>query len=236
MRSTFVKICGITRPDDAQRALALGAGAIGLNFVAGPRKISAVDAAEILAAISAGSSVVALIHVPDSATVAGLATILDSPQVTHLQLYGDYSRFSQSGPVAAAIAKGKRFKPWPVFRIGSPADVRAIPRRVAECGFRPDGLVLDTFSVGLQGGSGQAFDWNWLAAAAAEGQLTGLPPIILAGGLNADNVGHAIDLVQPWGVDVASGVENTGQSGIKDSDMMDRFIQAVYTADEERIS
>lgn len=236
MRSTFIKICGITQPADARLAFNLGAGAIGLNFVAGPRKISPVIAAEILSALPQSCCVVALIHIPDSAAMVGLETILESPQVTHLQLYGNCAGLARFGPVAASLKKRKPFKIWPVMRISSLTDVLRIAASVAELGCRPDEVVLDAFTPVALGGTGNRFDWNWLQTASVEGRLTGLPPMILAGGLNAENVGDAISLVKPWGVDVSSGVEEPGRPGIKSPDLMARFVQAVRIADEDAIS
>ncbi len=236
MRSTFIKICGITQPADAKLAFNLGAGAIGLNFVAGPRKITPVIAAEILSALPKSCCVVALIHIPDSAAMVGLETILESPQITHLQVYGDCADVVRFGPVAAAMAKRKPFKIWPVLRISSLPDVFRIADDVAQIRWRPDGLVLDAFTPGALGGTGNRFDWNWLKTASIQGHLTGLPPMILAGGLNAENVADAIALVKPWGVDVSSGVEELGHPGIKNPERMARFVQAVRIADEDFIS
>ncbi len=236
MRSTFIKICGITQPSDAKLAFNLGAGAIGLNFVAGPRKITPVIAAEILSALPKSCCVVALLHIPDAASIAGLETILESPQITHLQLYGDCANVAGFGPVAAALANRKPFKIWPVLRISSLPDVLGIADSVAGIGCRPDGLVLDAFTPGALGGTGNRFDWNWLKTASIQGHLTGLPPMLLAGGLNAENVADAIALVKPWGVDISSGVEHPGNPGIKNPDLMARFVQAVRIADEDAMS
>ncbi len=235
MRSTFVKICGITRSVDAQQAMNFGAGAVGLNFVGGPRKLTAAAAAEILAALPQTAGVAALIHIPDSGGVTGLQTVLASPQITHLQLYGDAAAVRGFGPAVAAISRRVPCKLWPVLRIGSLADILRIADHVEALGYHPDGIVLDTFAADKIGGTGQIFDWTWLAEAAAEGRMDSLPPMILAGGLNAENVGDAVLRVQPWGVDVSSGVETAGEPGIKDALLMERFIQAVRMADEEAV-
>jgi phosphoribosylanthranilate isomerase len=96
-----------------------------------------------------------------------------------------------------------------------------------------DALVLDTAVKGHLGGTGQSFNWHWIAEARAAGELTGLPPIILAGGLNPDNVADAIRIAKPYAVDVSSGVEVPGKPGIKDPARLRDFIQAVCGADAE---
>jgi phosphoribosylanthranilate isomerase len=97
----------------------------------------------------------------------------------------------------------------------------------------PAAFVLDTASKTQLGGTGQSFNWHWIAEARAAGELTGLPPIILAGGLTPDNVADAIRIVRPYAVDVSSGVEVPGKPGIKDPLKLRDFIQAVRAADAE---
>ena len=92
-------------------------------------------------------------------------------------------------------------------------------------------LLLDTASAEKLGGTGKAFDWNWIAEARAAGELDGLPPLILAGGLTPDNVADAIRIARPYAVDVSSGVEVAGRPGIKDPIKMRDFIHAVRGAD-----
>jgi phosphoribosylanthranilate isomerase len=90
--------------------------------------------------------------------------------------------------------------------------------------------VLDTSAPGLLGGTGKTFNWHWIAEARDAGELDGLPPMILAGGLTPDNVAEAIRIAKPYAVDVSSGVEVPGKPGIKDPVKMRDFIQAAKSA------
>ncbi|HVT79960.1 MAG TPA: phosphoribosylanthranilate isomerase [Phycisphaerae bacterium] len=92
-----------------------------------------------------------------------------------------------------------------------------------------EAIVLDTASDKL-GGTGKSFNWNWIAETRAAGELEGLPPIILAGGLNPENVADAIRIARPYAVDVSSGVEVAGKPGVKDAIKMRDFIQAAHGA------
>src|SRR6185369_13376000 len=94
----------------------------------------------------------------------------------------------------------------------------------------PDALLLDTASKSALGGTGESFNWNWIAEAREAGELNGLPPIILAGGLTPDNVAEAIRIARPYAVDVSSGVEVPGKPGIKDPLKIRDFIQAAKSA------
>ena len=94
----------------------------------------------------------------------------------------------------------------------------------------PRAILLDAASPSQLGGTGQSFNWHWIAEAREAGELDGLPPIILAGGLNPDNVAEAIRIARPYAVDVSSGVEVPGKPGIKDPIKMRDFIQAVHGA------
>ncbi|MFP4054418.1 MAG: phosphoribosylanthranilate isomerase, partial [Phycisphaerae bacterium] len=94
------------------------------------------------------------------------------------------------------------------------------------------GIRLDAFDPAAHGGTGHRFNWNHVADARAAGALSGLEPIILAGGLSPDCVSHAIDLVMPWAVDVASGVEKA--PGVKDLRKVEDFIRATREGNELR--
>ncbi len=104
--------------------------------------------------------------------------------------------------------------------IGEPADVR----RLEECSGDP--ILADASVAGQSGGTGSAFDWNWVVHVARRRR------IVLAGGLTPDNVHDAIALVRPWGVDVASGVEFSGVPGSKDPELVSRFIRCARQAAE----
>jgi len=240
MPRTRVKICGITRPEDAALAAELGVDAIGLNFVGGPRQISYAWAAEIIDDLPALTTVVGLVTAPSRENP-------NSPTIRELQGYDqrDYSlsiRVFQTYGDALLTLHGLletdyriAFHYWPVVHVQSRQFAAKITAFLGKQDrplnrIRPQAVILDTASQSKLGGTGQSFDWNWIAEARAAGELEGLPPIILAGGLNPDNVAEAIRIARPWAVDVSSGVEVAGKPGIKDPAKMRDFIQAAQGA------
>ncbi|MEI8194564.1 MAG: phosphoribosylanthranilate isomerase [Phycisphaerae bacterium] len=238
MRHTRIKICGITRPEDAALAAELGVDFIGLNFVAGPRKIDLQRAQEILAVLPPGGKVtpVALVRAEHTAGEEYQTPLLWDFMGAHLfagqrdlrtfQTYGPY-------PLDRFVAAPVAFSWWLVRQVESRDEVLNLPRLLrnfAAC--PPQAIVLDALSRGHLGGTGQSFDWNWLAAAQAESGKDGIvPPIVLAGGLKPENVAEAVRLARPYAVDLSSGVES-GRAGIKDAGKMRDFVQAVRGAGE----
>ena len=206
---TRIKICGITNQEDARIAIASGADAIGLVFYpASPRAVSIEQAAQIAAVVPPFVSIVAL-FVDELAEA--VHRILDRVQVDLLQFHGDedaeYCR--QFG------------RPWiKALRVRPDSDVHAACE--AYPGAR--GVLLDTWQEGVPGGTGRTFDWRLASS--------DLPlPMILAGGLRAQNVGAAIVALQPVAVDVSGGVEKS--PGIKDGAKIREFVAAVRTADQQ---
>lgn len=225
MPRTRVKICGITRPEDAALAAELGADAIGLNFVGGPRKISYAHAATILPAIPPLVQAVGLFDARQ------LSKIGEDPELQEIELstetkqwYGDVRGMEawRWGPAGAPW--------WIVAHIAERASFAQINSTLSELQFRPQAIVLDVVSKTQLGGTGQSFNWHWIAEARDAGELNGLPPIILAGGLTPGNVAEAIRIARPYAVDVSSGVEVPGKPGIKDPIKMRDFIQAAQSA------
>jgi len=206
---TRIKICGITRPEDAQAAVAGGADAIGLVFYAGsPRAVSIDQARRIAAVVPPFVSVVAL-FVDELAD--DIMRILESVPIDLIQFHGDES---------AAFCQ-QFGRPWvKALRVRPDTDLAAACHtyRAAR------GVLLDSWQEGVPGGTGKTFDWQ---LATRELPL----PLILAGGLNADNVGAAIGLVQPAAVDVSGGVEQS--QGIKHPGKIRQFISAVRAADQQ---
>ncbi len=205
---TRVKICGITRVEDALAAVDAGADAIGLVFYAdSPRNVSVAKAAEIAKQIPAFVSVVGLFVNADPAFIEAVLAVVD---VDVLQFHGDETP-QQCAAFSRPFIKAIRVKPQ---------------TNLLQCAkdySSAKALLLDAYAEGVAGGTGQAFDWTLVPAGIKE---QGLPALILAGGLNADNVGQAITQLRPYAVDVSGGVESS--KGIKDAAKITRFMQAVY--------
>lgn len=203
---TRIKICGITRVEDARAAAALGADAVGLVFASrSPRRVTLDAARAIAGALPPFVASVALFMDDDDAFVREVADAI-GPDL--LQFHGlEVPEFCASF--------GRRYlKAVPMAGRGTDAIVEA-----ARAHPRAAGLVLDGHGLGEAGGSGRAFDWSHARA-------DGLPPLVIAGGLTPDNVAQAIHVAEPWAVDVSSGVESA--PGIKDHGRMERFIEEVH--------
>lgn len=208
MSHTRVKICGITRVQDALCAAEHGADAIGLVFYArSPRHLEIAQAADICAQLPAFVTTVALFKDADARNIQ---QVLDAVPVDLLQFHG-----SESAEFCAQFSR-----PY-IKALGVQQSQAALRQQAAAYG-DARGLLLDSHAPGEDGGSGKSFDWTAIPL---------LPkPLILAGGLRADNVAEAIRTAKPYAVDVSSGVEN--QPGIKDAAQIAAFMQAVRTSNE----
>ena len=197
-----IKICGITRPEDAEKALALGADTIGCVFhAASARHVTEAVARDIQLAVGDAGTLVGLFVDP---TVDHVQAVLDRVELNVLQFHGEESRAfcEQFGrPYLKAVA------------MSADVDLSAISQKYRSA----RGLLLDSAHGGQFGGTGHRFDWGCVKGGLEH-------RVMLAGGLNADNVGDAIRQVRPAAVDVSSGVER--DKGIKDSDRMRAFIEA----------
>ena len=210
MPRTRIKICGLTRVDDALAAARAGADAIGLVlYPSSPRAVTIQRAREICAAMPPFVSTVALFVNETPQIVAETATAV-GPSL--LQFHGDED---ESFCVQFGLPYLK------AVRVGSgmvPDDLLEYESRFRSA----KALLLDTRASNVYGGSGETFDWN----------LIPMPMrnrIVLSGGLNPLNVANAVVTVRPWAVDVSSGVE-TAEKGIKDHRKMAQFIEAARNA------
>jgi phosphoribosylanthranilate isomerase len=205
-----VKFCGITTVEDARLAADAGAWAIGVIFSMGsPRRCDPATATEIATALKRRVEVVGVFVNP---TLDELTRTADAVGLTILQLHGE------EGPsFCAEAARRTGCKVIKAARVRSRADIQALVP------FHTDYHLLDSHVAGKRGGSGESFDWG--LARAHRGSV----PVILSGGLTADNVGEAIGVVAPFAVDVASGVESA--PGLKDSGKLRAFAEAVRAAD-----
>jgi phosphoribosylanthranilate isomerase len=206
---TRIKICGITRPDDARAVVDSGADAVGLVFYAGsPRAVTVEQAAAIVQAVSPFVTVVAL-FVDEPAQ--NVERTLQALPVDLLQFHGD-----ENSDYCRSFNR-----PWlKALRVRSGVDVTGAASRFA--GAR--GILLDSWQEGVPGGTGKTFDWQL-----AQGSSS--LPVVLAGGLNPGNVGAAIRQLRPAAVDVSGGVESA--PGVKDPVKIRQFVAAVRAADRE---
>ena len=201
-----IKICGITRPEDAVTAAACGTDAIGLVFYKdSPRYIDLEAARTVVNALPPFITKVGVFVDPDEAQVR---TVLENISLDLLQFHGDE-------PPDLCRRFGKPY--IKAVRMKAGVDLAAYASMYPEA----SALLLDTHIAGTPGGTGQVFDWSMVPAGLDR-------PIILAGGLNPGNVGEAVASIKPYGVDVSGGVE-TGK-GIKDKQKIEAFIRAVNNA------
>ena len=205
-----VKVCGITSLEDGLAAAEAGADALGFNFYEkSPRYLPLKKAAEILRKLPPLVSRVAVFVNP---TEAQVAQVLSSCRIDWMQMHGDedfdfVSRFPLSMQIKA-------------FRVKDKKDIKAMLPFTGCAGF-----LLDAYSEAGFGGSGKRFNWD----IAVEAKKKYGRPVILAGGLTAENVAEAVAKVKPWAVDVASGVES--KPGKKDIQKVKAFIAAAKGID-----
>lgn len=201
---TRVKICGITRVEDANSAIEQGADAIGLVFYEqSPRNVSIHQAKEIAKQIPAFVTVVGLFV---NAKAEFIKQVISEVGLDLLQFHGDESP-EECASYSKPFIKAIRVK----------SDTNLVQYANEFSGAK--GLLLDTYSEGIAGGTGHVFDWTLIPKNLGK-------PVILAGGLNAENVAAAIKQVKPYAVDISGGVESA--KGIKDAAKIAVFMQQVY--------
>jgi phosphoribosylanthranilate isomerase len=220
-----VKICGITSIDDARLAVEAGADAIGINMVAGPRRVQAEAAAAIIESVGAGMTEgepispwpVLLVKLGERGLDDTTESVIARSGVRWLQLYGEV------GPEAIRRQTDLGRYPVPVVHVADEGFAERFDHVLERCGdCRPRAVVLDAYYRDKLGGGGEVFRWEWLIAARQRGTLADWPPIVLAGGLAPHNVIEAVRTVRPWMVDVSSGVE--ASAGRKDPARLREFI------------
>lgn len=210
VNTTRIKVCGITRPEDAVAAAAAGADAVGVVFAPSPRQVTAARAAEVLSALP---DEVRRVGVFVNPSLEEVAEAVELARLDMVQLHGEESPefcVAVGMPVAKAV------------RVGPDFDSAMIePYRGAITL-----LLLDTYVPGVAGGTGLPFGWHELA-----GRLPSTAPIAVGGGLRSYNVAEAIRVLRPFAVDVSSGVE--ASPGIKDVRLMEAFVAEVRAANRE---
>lgn len=217
----WVKICGVRDEKTAEQICRLSPDAIGLNFYSrSPRAVTRDIAARI--ADIAGPTV-QRVGVFVNHSVDEIDDIVRECRLDAIQLHGDET--------AAVIAEIRaRLPQVPFYRAWrmEGESLQGLATHLTECRSQnctAAGCLIDARVDGAYGGTGHTVSWDALAR---EYQRDNWPPLILAGGLKADNVAAAIRAVRPWGVDVASGVESS--PGIKDLDQVRQFIENARTA------
>ncbi len=193
----MVKVCGITNSDDALAAVEAGASALGFNFYPGSPRYLTIDAAGALCA-----------EIPEGVLKVGVFVGEAAQKISSVAREVGLEVAQIHGNDAPDFPEAVRI--WQAFRVDRPAlagDVRSWPA---------EAFLIDTPSDSLYGGTGRAFEWS---------RVSGLPgKIILAGGLDEENIAEAVRAARPWGVDACSRIES--RPGRKDHEKMRRFIRA----------
>lgn len=210
MQRTRVKICGITRPEDGVEAARLGADAIGLVFhPASPRAVTPEQASAIVAAL------------PPFVTAVGLFVDAPAERVRQVLAAVALDLLQFHGEEPAAYCEGFDRPYIKAVRMRDGLDAAA----AAAAHPRARGVLLDAYRPEAAGGTGHRFDWDRVPRDLGR-------PVVLAGGLDPDNVAGAVAAVGPYAVDVSSGVE--ARKGAKDPVRMAAFLEAVRAADAAR--
>ena len=201
--SLLVKICGITNLEDARTAVDAGADALGFMFyAASARNIDPAAAREIIAQLPAGAAKVGVFV---NATAETIRRIAPECGLDTLQLHGE--------EMPEFCRQFAPLKIWKAVRVRDENSLRALPA------YETDAWLLDSFTPGARGGTGEKFNWDLAVSAKNLGR-----PVILAGGLTPENIAEAVRQVRPFGVDVSSGVESA--PGKKDAAKVRAFIEA----------
>jgi len=201
-----IKLCGITSLDDANLAVEAGAWAIGcILWPDSPRACDPAEAARIAATVRRRALVCGVFV---NAHLDEVAELADAVGLTMVQLHGD------EGPAyCAEVARRTGAKVIKAAAVSTQADVQALET------FHTDFHMLDAHRPGMRGGTGETFDWELVRARRSS------IPLILSGGLRAENVGEAIAAIRPFAVDTATGTE--ASPGVKDPAKVAAFVEAV---------
>lgn len=203
------KICGITRLEDVNSVVSLGADAIGFVFYPpSPRAVTPMQAQILLHAVPAYVQTVGLFV---NASLEDILSTLAKAPVDILQFHGD-----ESAQECAQIAKHVQRRWYKAIQMKPNLDIMTEIERYQDAG--ASAILLDAWHPELKGGTGHSFDWSMFPKLSI--------PLILAGGLNPQNIQQAIEQTQPFAVDVSGGVEVA--KGIKDHQQIKMFMQGVH--------
>lgn len=215
----WIKICGIRDVDTALAVARLGPQAIGLNFFEGsPRVVAPHVAAEIVRLLPAEVEPVGVFV---NHTIEQITSVCRQCGLQAIQLHGD-----EPPELLVDLATYKVLR---AFRVGESGldDMADYLQRCQQLGVMPAACLVDARVEGVYGGTGQTAPWKLLRG---DYRSDTWPPLILAGGLRPDNVAAAMNTVQPWGIDVAGGVESS--PGCKDLGLVRTFIERVRMEEE----
>lgn len=212
MSRTRIKICGITRPEDALLAVEAGADAIGLNLWEHSPRVVSLEQAKAIHSV-----------LPAFVTTVILTVDAGEEKLKHYRdhLPFDIIQFHGKETAAACLAAGAPF--IKALRMRPELDLEQESKAFVAA----KNLLLDAYRKGVPGGTGERFDWDRIPSSMRS-------KIILAGGLTPDNVAEAVRSVRPFAVDVSGGVESA--PGIKDHGKVRAFVDAVRLADNTAIS
>jgi len=216
---TRVKICGITEESHALAAVGAGADFIGLVFAPSSRRITPAKAYEIASAVKKNSNTTKVVGIFVNAPQSMVNKVADFCGLDWIQLSGDESwEYCRDviKPIIKAIPVEQQSPEEIYAKLSAGSKLLSTQRFIT---------LLDSQANGKYGGTGLTFDWEIAQ------QVARRFPVIIAGGLNSENVAQAIEMVAPWGVDVSSGVE---VDGIKSPAKIRAFIEAVRRADENK--
>ncbi len=209
MTETRIKICGLTRAGDAALAAELGAWALGVIFAPeSPRRVTAEQAAEVLADAPAGVERVGVFVNTDPLEIAAA---VNACGLTAVQLHGE-----ESEGECLEVQKATGTLVIKAVRVTGPGWLDGVVQ------FDTDYILLDTYHPGRHGGTGETFNWDLAAELSGSERAARL---ILSGGLNPENVNRAIDTVAPFAVDVSSGVESV--PGLKDPEKLKKLFENI---------
>jgi phosphoribosylanthranilate isomerase len=211
--SIRVKICGLTRLEDAQVAVTAGADLLGFIFYPkSPRYVTPAQVSAILAALGQSGAQVTTVGVFVNEHPETVLEILNTCGLDLAQLHGEESP-EQLGISGPSLLTGRAYK---ALRPRSAEEAQTLAQHYARSG-NPPAFLIDTYQPAQLGGTGQTGDWQAAAGLAAR------YPLLLAGGLTPANVRQAVQAVKPWGVDVSSGVESA--PGQKDHEAVREFVR-----------
>lgn len=215
LHRTRIKLCGLSKPEDVDVAVDLGADAVGFVFYPpSPRSVGVGQAIDLADRVPPLVSAVGLFV---NATPEWIREVTSNVRLSLLQFHGD-----ETPAQCAALAEVAGLPWWRAVRVGPDAN----PRDLVESSLNysaASGVLLDAHVDGY-GGGGKVFDWSLIPTDLGH-------RAVLSGGLNAQNVHDAIRLVRPYAVDVSSGIEIAGVKGVKDHARMAAFVRAVRVAD-----